>query len=194
MHNDEWNDERIRSYFYLVSLPLIFIVIFSILFLFSTSWSIFDDLLGFRDNKALAIINTAISNDTGTSNNISNVGNVNDSSPVQAIPLPTVNHPPVANAGKNQIVNENTTVILNGIATDADLNDNDKLTYLWKQTSGPAVALNDSNTENPTFIAPPSSSDSIVNFLLTAKDNKGAASNPDTVTIVVKHLNHAPGS
>ena len=51
-----------------------------------------------------------------------------------------INNPPIANAGVNQVVNENTTVILNGIAIDPDL-DSDKLGYLWKQISGPGVDL-----------------------------------------------------
>jgi hypothetical protein len=63
-------------------------------------------------NTVLAITNTAISNDTGTSNNISNITGLNDTSAVQPTPLSTANHPPVANAGSEQIVNENTTVTL----------------------------------------------------------------------------------
>jgi hypothetical protein len=58
-----------------------------------------------------------ISNDTGTSNN--------------TIPLPTVNHPPIANAGTNQIANESSKVMLVGAAVDPD--PNDKLSYSWLQ-------------------------------------------------------------
>jgi len=103
----------------------------------------------------------------------------------------TVNHPPVVNAGINQTVNETDTVVLNGIAIDSD--PNVKLTYSWKQLSGPTVRLHDSNTTNPSFTAPTVASDRDLKFLLTAKDDKGAASNNSAVVIItVKHINHAP--
>ena len=83
-----------------------------------------------------------------------------------------INNPPIANAGVNQVVNENTTVILNGIAIDPDL-DSDKLGYLWKQISGPGVDLSNGTSPNPSFIAPAVSSDRELRFSLTAKDEKG---------------------
>ena len=103
----------------------------------------------------------------------------------------TINHAPVANAGVNQVVNETDTVILNGISIDSD--PNDKLTYSWKQITGPAVKLLNSNTTNPSFIAPTVSSDRDLKFLLIAKDDKGATSNNSAVVIVtVKHINRPP--
>jgi len=51
-----------------------------------------------------------------------------------------INHTPVANVGVNQTVNEKSTVMLNGIASDLDLADN-KLSYSWKQIAGPRVEL-----------------------------------------------------
>ncbi len=81
---------------------------------------------------------------------------------------PIINNPPVANAGVNQTVNENATVVLNGIASDPDSGDN-KLSYSWKQISGPGVKLNNSNTTNPSFTAPTVSSDRDLKFLLTVK-------------------------
>ena len=101
------------------------------------------------------------------------------------------NHPPVANAGINQIVNETDTVTLNGIAIDSD--PNDKLTYSWTQIAGPTVKLHNSNTTNPSFTAPTAISDRVLKFVLTAKDDKGATSNnPAIVAITVKHINHPP--
>jgi chitodextrinase len=103
-----------------------------------------------------------------------------------------INHPPVANAGINQTVNENSPVTLNGIASDPDPTDN-KLSYLWKQISGPRVKLINSNSANPSFVAPTVSSDRELKFSLTAKDEKGAASsNNAVVTITVRHVNHPP--
>ena len=104
----------------------------------------------------------------------------------------TINHAPVANAGINQTVNENTTVILNGIASDPDPADN-KLSYSWKQIGGPAVKLHDSNTTNPSFIAPTVQSDRDLKFLLSAEDENGAQSTKSAIVIVtVKHVNQHP--
>ena len=125
-------------------------------------------------DTALAIPNVPTNNNTLTS-------------------LPIANHPPVANAGINQTVNENTTVVLNGIASDPDVGDFSTLNYLWKQIAGPAVIFSNDNTTNPSFTAPTVSSDRELRFLLTAKDEKGVASNNSAiVTITVKHVNHNP--
>jgi Flp pilus assembly protein TadD len=107
--------------------------------------------------------------------------------------LSTANHRPVSNAGINQTINENTTVMLNGIASDPDPGDYDKLTYLWKQIAGPVIELSNNTGTNPSFTAPIVSSDRELRFSLTAKDNKGAESkNSAIVTITVKHLNRSP--
>ena len=82
--------------------------------------------------------------------------------------VPAVNHPPVANAGINQTVNETATVTLNGIASDPD--PDDKLTYSWTQIAGPEITLsNNSETTNPSFTTPNISSDTTLKFSLTAK-------------------------
>ncbi len=87
-------------------------------------------------------------------------------------------------------MNENETVVFNGIASDPDLND--KFTYLWNQTAGPEVKLLNGNTTNPSFTAPKVASDKELRFLLTAKDDKGASSSPDIVAVLVKHVNRIP--
>jgi tetratricopeptide (TPR) repeat protein len=135
-------------------------------------------------NTVLAIINTAISNDTGTSNNISNITGLNDTSAVQPTPLPKANHPPVANAGTNQIVNENTTVALVGAGIDSD--PMNTLSYLWRQIDGPAVELSNRSSTNPTFTAPTVPSETDLRFFLTVTDNKGAISTPSQVDVTVK--------
>ena len=118
--------------------------------------------------------------------------NTNNNTASISKPAVTVNHPPVANAGVNKTVNENTAVTLNGIASDPDLSD--KLNYSWRQLAGPSVKLNGSDTTNPSFTTPSNiTSDTELKFALTVKDDKGAASNnPATVTITVKHINHPP--
>src|SRR5207247_11133466 len=69
-----------------------------------------------------------------------------------SIHVSNVNQIPVANAGLDQTVNENTLVTLNGTdSTDPDL---DLLHFTWSQTAGPPVALTGGTTANPTFTAP----------------------------------------
>lgn len=97
----------------------------------------------------------------------------------------------MANVGPAQLVKENATVTLTGVANDLD--PNDKLTYSWKQIKGPAVTLRDANTTFPSFTAPsnvPSGTE--LKFALTAKDDKGGSSNPAIVLITIMHVNHPP--
>ncbi len=56
--------------------------------------------------------------------------------------------------------------------------------YSWIQTSGPAVTLNNADTSTPTFTAPNVSADSMLQFLLTVKDNRGATSNNSAIVSV----------
>jgi tetratricopeptide (TPR) repeat protein len=118
----------------------------------------------------------------------------NDHHTALAIPnqLQKNNNKPIAKVGPDQTVNESSKVMLVGFAFDPD--PNDKLTYSWMQTAGPAVILNDPNTSSPTFTAPSNiPSDTQLKFALTAKDDKGAESNnPAIVTITVKHINRPP--
>jgi tetratricopeptide (TPR) repeat protein len=97
-----------------------------------------------------------------------------------------VNHAPIVNVGPNQTVNENTTVMLVGDSSDPD--PNDKLSYSWIQIEGPAVTLNNPHTATPSFTAASNISSAIqLKFALTAKDDKGAASNnPAIITVTVK--------
>lgn len=64
-----------------------------------------------------------------------------------------INSAPNANAGPDQnFANSGVSVTLDGTgSSDPDM---DSLSYLWDQVSGPTVALNGSNTANPTFALP----------------------------------------
>jgi MYXO-CTERM domain-containing protein len=92
------------------------------------------------------------------------------------------NSGPTANAGPDQTVNANDAVTLDATAsTDPE---NDPLTFVWKQTSGPAVVLADDTTANPKFTAPDFAEDTVLTFEVTVSD--GVANSTDTVDILVK--------
>ena len=106
------------------------------------------------------------------------------------IPNPTT---PVANAGADQTVAEDVSVMLDGRgSTDADIGDiGDVLSYRWEQVDGPTVQLTDSTTATPTFTTPilPDSNMEELRFQLTVTD-LGDNSSTDEVTITV--LNDSP--
>lgn len=101
-----------------------------------------------------------------------------------------VNQTPVADAGSNQTVNENTLVTLNGSAShDPDL---DPLAYFWSQVSGPSVALTGANSAAPTFTAPSvMTGGDTLRFQLVVNDGH-ASSAADTVDIYVQDTNDPP--
>lgn len=101
-----------------------------------------------------------------------------------------INQNPVANAGPDQTVSENTAVTLNGTASyDPDL---DTLHFTWTQTAGPPVALTGANTANPTFTAPAvGAGGATLTIQLVVSDGQ-ASSAPDTVNVHVLGTNDPP--
>ncbi len=82
------------------------------------------------------------------------------------ITVTAVDHPPVANAGADQTVQADETVTLDGtLSSDPD---GHALTYIWTQTSGPAVTLDLTNPAKPTFIAPAGTA--TISFSLVVND------------------------
>lgn len=71
--------------------------------------------------------------------------------------------------------------------------DNEELTFLWRQIAGPVVPLSDPTAERPTFMAPSVQSGRTItlSFELTVTDPQGASSK-DTVTLVVVSTNSPP--
>jgi hypothetical protein len=61
---------------------------------------------------------------------------------------------PVVNAGADQAVANGSAVKLSGSAADPNGAAAQPLTFLWTQTSGPAVTLSGANTSAPAFTAP----------------------------------------
>ena len=91
------------------------------------------------------------------------------------------NQPPVANAGSNQTATVGTQVTLNGTESSDPDNGPSPLTFLWTQTSGPAVMLTGANTATPSYT--PTVAGTYVFSLVV---NDGAVnSTPTSVTITV---------
>jgi hypothetical protein len=93
------------------------------------------------------------------------------------------NAAPTANAGVAQTVNVGTSVVLNGSAsTDSD---GTIAAYVWTQTAGTTVILNNANTAQASFVAPQVAVTVALTFRLTVTDNQGLSSAPATVTVTV---------
>ena len=103
----------------------------------------------------------------------------------------------IANAGPDKTVLEGTIITLNGSSNNNKSNNvASTASYLWRQTDGPAVILNDNNTAHPTFVAPNYPNDTKYTFALEVSDNQAVINNNnqtgsaiDTVEILVKDAN-----
>ena len=114
-------------------------------------------------------------------------GATNNNPATITIAVKHINHPPVSIPGQNQIVNPGDVVSLDGSKSKDP--DGDPITYLWTQTSGPAVKLDGANSPIATFTAPSNiSSDTTLVFKLIVKDNKNAASDATTVKVTDKYV------
>ena len=90
-----------------------------------------------------------------------------------------VNLPPTAEAGPNQSVQAGNPVTLSGSGTDED---GTIASYLWEQTTGTSIVLDNPNAASTTFVAP----DTIetLTFRLTVTDNNGSTGT-DTIQITI---------
>jgi hypothetical protein len=92
------------------------------------------------------------------------------------------NHPPVADAGVDQEVEEGSLFTLRGSGDDLDY---DELTYRWEQTYGPTVMHDPSDTAELTLEAPPYSAENhTLKFQLVVDDGQDY-SEADEVEITV---------
>jgi hypothetical protein len=94
---------------------------------------------------------------------------------------------PVVSAGNDQSVTSGAQVHLNGSVTDPNGTSAQPLTYLWTQTSGPTVALDNRNSVTPTFTAPTMSATQpaqVLGFQLTATDALGLTGTATTKVTV----------
>jgi hypothetical protein len=112
-----------------------------------------------------------------------NDGSVNSTADQVKVTVKQVNKAPIANAGTNQSVNENSLVTLDGSASlDPD---QDELNYLWTAPAG--ITLSSETAKNPTFTAPEVNQDNIYRFILLVNDGK-TDSDTSQVSIIVKQV------
>ena len=104
--------------------------------------------------------------------------------PTLTVTFRAANRPPIADAGPDQTVNEGRTVTLNGRGS-SDPDDN-TITYIWYQASGPSVTLSDNYVSNPTFTAPTVSTQTVIVFELFVGDGITYSSSDD-VSITVNN-------
>jgi hypothetical protein len=101
-----------------------------------------------------------------------------------------VNRPPVADAGPDQAVDEESMVTLNG-SNSFDPDDGVAF-YLWEQRGGPPVTLSDPTAPQPSFIAPDVGLDGgSLSFQLRVTDGGGLQSE-DTCIVNVTWVNEPP--
>lgn len=90
------------------------------------------------------------------------------------------NQLPVVDAGSDQTVDAETTVNLQGSATDADSSD---LTYRWEQLSGATVSISQADSAAAEFTAPGEAAE--LSFRLTVTDDVGGEGSDSVVVNVV---------
>ncbi len=90
---------------------------------------------------------------------------------------------PIADAGEDFEVEENTDVRLDGSASIDQ--DGEISSYSWEQTDGYGVELNDADSAQPSFVAPDVDSNQELSFRLSVMDNNGLT-DIDSVSVLIK--------
>ena len=90
------------------------------------------------------------------------------------------NSAPAVTLSENREVNTGATVNITATAAD---NENDPMTYLWQQTAGTSITLNNATNLTANFVAPTVEGDVVLSF--TATDSKGLSSEASiTLTVI----------
>jgi uncharacterized protein (TIGR02145 family) len=103
------------------------------------------------------------------------------------ITVNNINKSPVANADKDQVVNEGSNVILDGSGSYDP--DGDNLTYKWTAPEG--IMLSSTTVSNPTFTAPEVTINTNYTFSLIVNDGF-TDSHSDEVIVTVNNINKPP--
>src|SRR3990167_2314403 len=114
-------------------------------------------------------------------------GNASTADIVTITVEPPANTGPTADAGAAQTVASGASVTLDGSGS-SDPDTGDTLSYAWTQTSGTTLSLTGATTAAPGFAAPEIGANdpaAELVFSLVVTDDKGNASDADTVTITV---------
>lgn len=101
-------------------------------------------------------------------------------------PVGTPGHPPIANAGQDQVVNTRQTVILDGSGSNDS--DGQIKAINWTQLSGPAVEIRNATQLTATFTSPgiKGASSLSLTFELTITDEDGGTSTDQVMITVIK--------
>jgi hypothetical protein len=99
-----------------------------------------------------------------------------------------VNALPVANAGADQSIDEQTQVSVTATVSDSD---GSVVSTSWTQVSGPQVTMSGADSASMSFTAPAVKQAEDLVFRVTVTDNEGGVAS-DEVTITVNPVNHAP--
>jgi uncharacterized protein YlzI (FlbEa/FlbD family) len=116
-----------------------------------------------------------------------NDGTLNSFSDDVVIKIKQINKMPVANAGIDQTVNENSVCTLDGLGSFDP--DKDLLTYLWIAPDG--ILLNSNAAANPVFTVPEVVKDTVFNFSLVVNDGI-SSSEPSSVRVFVLNVINTP--
>ena len=118
-------------------------------------------------------------------------GAVSKNLAIVTITVKHINQPPIANAGPNQIVTENTTKIVLDGSKSYDPDESIQ-SYIWRQVSGsPLVKLTGANASKAVFKGPVVSNNTKLTFKLTVIDNDRANSSAST-NVLVRHIDIPP--
>jgi predicted acyl esterase len=93
----------------------------------------------------------------------------------------SVNQLPIADAGEDQLADENAAVTLSGSGADAE----GPVTYAWAQTGGSEVTLSNADTATASFTAPAVEGDQALTFELTVTDDVGAIATDEVQVTVI---------
>ena len=151
-----------------------------------------DGSLTLNSNGSFTYKPDADFNGTDSFTYVANDGTSDSNVATVTITVNPVVDPPIADAGPDQTVGENTTVTLGG--SNSFDTEGEKLFYQWDQLAGPPVTLSDPKAANPTFTAPSSvgSGGESLTFQLTVTDEEAAQATDTTIVNVTLPLANGP--